>query len=70
MCMSFFPYLRSPKVLFESELVDAVFQPVLRFFGLNWEPSHGFTPYLGALAFTTVVSTAIAIKQVITGKAR
>mmetsp|Transcript_86991 Transcript_86991/g.170212 ORF Transcript_86991/g.170212 Transcript_86991/m.170212 type:complete len:400 (+) Transcript_86991:51-1250(+) len=54
------------EVLFESELVDAVFQPVLRFFGLNWEPSHGFTPYLGALAFTTVVSTAIAIKQVIT----
>lgn len=56
------------QVMFESDVADAVIHPILRFFGLHWQPSHGFTPYLGALAFTTTVSTVIAIKQVVTGK--
>ena len=48
-------------------MADQILQPVLRFFGLHWEPSSGVTPYLMALTFTVVVTTNIAIKQVITG---
>ena len=49
-------------------MADQILQPVLRFFGLHWEPSSGVTPYLMALTFTVVVTTNIAIKQVITGR--
>jgi hypothetical protein len=44
-----------------------VLQPVLRFLNLDWTPNHGVTPFLCALAFTTITSTTIALKQVITG---
>jgi hypothetical protein len=55
-------------VLFESPLVDSIVQPILRFFGLDWQPNHGVTPFLCALAFTYITSTIIALKQVYTGQ--
>jgi hypothetical protein len=48
--------------------VDSIVQPVLRFFGLDWQPNHGVTPFLCALAFTYITSTIIALKQVYTGQ--
>lgn len=56
------------QVVFESPAVDALLQPTLAYFNLNWLPSSGVTPFLMALSFTVSVSSLIALKQIYTGK--
>jgi hypothetical protein len=58
------------QVIMECPELDAVLQPLLRSLHLDWTPNHGVTPFLCALAFTTITSTIIAIKQVYTGSYR
>jgi hypothetical protein len=53
--------------MFESPAVDNVLQPILASLNLNWQPNHGVTPFLGAFAFTAIVTAITALKQVLTG---